>query len=140
MTDSSTTVRNYRDLFDLSGRNALVIGAGSGIGKATAQGLADFGANVTCADMDLEAASSVAAELTGRGATATAAQANIGNENDVQRLIEGFDRLDVLVCTPSINVRKPLAKVTAEEFDRVVGVNLRGSFFVMRAAGTKMAA
>src|SRR5688572_6084119 len=140
MTDSSTTVRNYRDLFDLSGRNALVIGAGSGIGKATAQGLADFGANVTCADMDLEAASSVAAELTGRGATATAAQANIGNENDVQRLIEGFDRLDVLVCTPSINVRKPLAKVTAEEFDRVIGVNLRGSFFVMRAAGTKMAA
>lgn len=142
MTDSSSssTINNYRDLFDLTGRNALVIGAGSGIGRATAQGLADFGANVTCADMNLEAAQSVAAELTARGSSATSAQANIGNEDDVQRLIASFDRLDVLICTPSINVRKPLAKVTAEEFDRVVGINLRGSFFVMRAAGTKMAA
>ena len=137
---SSSTIGNYRDLFDLAGRTALVIGAGSGIGRATAQGLADFGANVTCADMNLEAAASVAAELTARGSTAKAAQANIASEDDVQRLIDGSDRLDVLVCTPSINVRKPLAKVTAEEFDRVIGVNLRGSFFVMRAAGAKMAA
>ena len=141
MTDSSSsTVSNYRDLFDLKGRNALVIGAGSGIGRATAQGLADFGATVTCADMNLEAAQSVAAELTARGSEATAVKANIGDEADVQRVIDGFDRLDVLVCTPSINVRKPLAKITAEEFDRVIGVNLRGSFYVMRAAGSKMAA
>lgn len=140
MTDSSNpTVSNYRDLFDLKGRHALVIGAGSGIGRATAQGLADFGASVTCADMNLEAAQSVAAELTGRGSNATAAKANIGDEGDVQRLIDGFDRLDVLICTPSINVRKPLAKITSEEFGRVIGVNLRGSFYVMRAAGSKMA-
>ena len=133
------TVSNYRDLFDLTGRQALVIGAGSGIGRATAQGLADFGAHVTCADMNLEAAESVASELTGRGSTATAAQANIGSEDDVKRLIDGFDKLDVLVCTPSINVRKPLSQITAEEFDKVIGVNLRGSFFVMKAAGSKMA-
>jgi len=135
----SDRVSNYRDLFDLTGQRALVIGAGSGIGRATAQGLADFGANVTCADMNLDAAESVAAELKGRGASADAAQANISSEDDVKRLIDGFERLDVLVCTPSINVRKPLAKISAEEFDRVIGVNLRGSFFVMRAAGTKMA-
>jgi NAD(P)-dependent dehydrogenase (short-subunit alcohol dehydrogenase family) len=140
MTESRTAIRNYRDLFDLTGRHALVIGAGSGIGRATAQGLADFGASVTCADMNLEAAQSVASELAARGGSATAIRANIGDEADVTALIASLDRLDVLVCTPSINVRKPLAKVTAEEFDRVVGVNLRGSFFVMREAGAKMAA
>lgn len=140
MTDASTPIRNYRDLFDLTGRHALVIGAGSGIGRATAQGLADFGASVTCADLNLDAAQSVADELLARGGSATAAKANIGTEADVKALIGGIDRLDVLVCTPSINVRKPLAKVSAVEFDRVVGINLRGSFFVMREAGAKMAA
>src|SRR5690606_30121685 len=82
---------------------------------------------------------SVADELGKRGLAARAAQANIADENSVERLVDGFDRLDVLVCTPSINVRKPLAKLSAEEFDRVIGVNLRGSFFVMRAVGAKMA-
>lgn len=136
---ANDSIGNYRDLFDLSGKRALVIGAGSGIGRATAQGLADFGADVTCADMNLGAAEGVVAELKGRGSRATAVEANISDEASVQRLVDGFERLDVLVCTPSINVRKPLAKITAEEFDRVIGVNLRGSFFVMRAVGAKMA-
>ena len=140
MTDNATPVADYRDLFDLSGRRALVIGAGSGIGRATAQGLADFGAEVTCADVNLEAAQSVAAELQGRGSSATAVRANIVEEQAVEDLVGGFDRLDVLVCTPSINVRKPLAKISAEEFDRVINVNLKGNFFAMRAAGSKMAA
>ena len=50
---------NYRDLFDLTGKHALVIGAGSGIGRATVHGLADFGAQVTCADLDPKAAEAV---------------------------------------------------------------------------------
>lgn len=137
---SDTTISNYRDLFDLSGKHALIIGAGSGIGRATAQGLADFGASVTLADVNLDAAQGVASELSARGAAAAAVRANIGDEADVTALVEGLERLDVLVCTPSINVRKPLAKVTAEEFDRVIGINLRGSFFTLRAAGTRMAA
>src|SRR5690606_3130330 len=87
----------------------------------------------------LEAAQHVADELQGRGSRATAAQANIVEEDEVQSLVDGFDRLDVLVCTPSINVRKPLSKITAEEFDKVIGVNLRGNFFALRAAGSKMA-
>ena len=47
--------------------------------------------------------------------------------------------IDVLVCTPAINVRKPLAAVSAEEFDKVIGINLRGSFFALREAGKRMA-
>src|SRR5690554_3013133 len=131
---------NYRDLFDLSGKHVLVIGAGSGIGRATVHGLADFGATLTCADIDVKAAEAVASEATQRGASARGVRVDISSEADVKALIGSLERLDVLVCTPSINVRKPLANVTAEEFDRVVGINLRGSFFALREAGTRMAA
>ncbi len=130
---------NYRDLFDLTGKHALVIGAGSGIGRATVHGLADFGASVTCADLDQAAADAAAAEARSRGADARGVRADIASEADVKALVGSLDRLDVLVCTPSINVRKPLERVTAEEFDRVVGINLRGNFFALREAGARMA-
>ncbi len=131
---------NYRDLFDLSGKHALVIGAGSGIGRATVHGLADFGASMTCADLDPAAAQAVAAEASARGVEAVGVRADVSSESDVEELVSSLSALDVLVCTPAINVRKPLAKVTAEEFDRVVGINLRGSFFALREAGKRMAA
>ncbi len=130
---------NYRDLFDLTGKRALVIGAGSGIGRATVHGLADFGASVTCADLDQAAADAVAAEARERGSDARGVKADVASEADVKALVESMSALDVLVCTPSINVRKPLANVSADEFDRVVGINLRGNFFALREAGKRMA-
>jgi len=131
---------NYRDLFDLSGRNALVIGAGSGIGRATAKGLADFGARVTAADANLEAAEAAAAELRESGYDASGVQVDITDADQVRALVTGMPSLDALVCTPSINVRKKLTDITGEEFDRVIDVNLKGSFNVMKEAGTVMAA
>ncbi|MFO7544796.1 MAG: SDR family NAD(P)-dependent oxidoreductase [Trueperaceae bacterium] len=130
---------NYKDLFDLSGRHALVIGAGSGIGRATAQGLADFGAIVTCADVDEAAALSVADDLRNRGYDASHAAVNIVDEAQVKGVIDAMPKIDVLVCTPAINVRKPLLDVTGDEFDRVVNLNLKGNFFAMREAGRRMA-
>lgn len=130
---------DYKQLFDLSGRTALVIGAGSGIGRACADGLADFGAHVICADLNRDAAASATSELLAAGAQAEALHLDIADETSVREAIAGITPLDIVVCTPSINVRKPLAAVTAEEFDRVTGINLRGSFFVLREAGAKMA-
>jgi NAD(P)-dependent dehydrogenase (short-subunit alcohol dehydrogenase family) len=130
---------DYRKLFDLTGRAALVIGAGSGIGAAVAEGLADVGATVTCADLRLEAAAATAATLRAKGWPADAHAVDITDEAGVEALIAGLPGLDVLVCTPAINVRKPLLSLSGEEFDRVVGLNLKGSFLVMRAAGRRMA-
>lgn len=129
MTDAAP---NYRALFDLTGRRALVIGAGSGIGEAVAQGLAAFGANVTCADVNLEAAERVA---TGVG---KAVQLDVTDAGAVQRVVSELDALDILVSTPSINVRKPLLDYTEAEFERVVNLNLRGSFLALQAAGRRM--
>lgn len=131
---------NYRELFDLTGRNALVIGGASGIGRATVKGLADFGAAVTVADTNLEAAQAAAAELVAEGLQATAVSVDITDEQQVRQLVQSFTTLDALVCTPSINVRKRLTDITGEEFDRVINVNLKGSFNVMKEAGEVMAA
>jgi NAD(P)-dependent dehydrogenase (short-subunit alcohol dehydrogenase family) len=129
----------YRQLFDLQGRHALVIGGGSGIGVESAKGLADHGASVTIADVRLEGAETTAAAIVASGGRADAIALDIGDEADVERAIGGLEALDVLVCTPAINVRKVLLDYTLEEFERVMHLNMRGSFLVMRAAGRRMA-
>ncbi len=124
----------YHKLFDLTGRRALVIGAGSGIGEAVAQGLAAFGAQVTCADVNVEAAERVA-EGMGR-----AVALDITDAGQVERVVDELKGLEILVSTPSINVRKPLLDYTEAEFERVVNLNLKGSFLALQAAGRTMAA
>jgi NAD(P)-dependent dehydrogenase (short-subunit alcohol dehydrogenase family) len=131
---------DYRNLFDLSGRTALVIGAGSGIGAAVAEGLADAGATVTCADLALPQAQATRERLAGKGHTAHAAAIDITDEASVEAAFGALPVLDVMVCTPAMNVRKPLLDTTAAEFERVVNLNLKGSFLAMRAAGRRMAA
>jgi NAD(P)-dependent dehydrogenase (short-subunit alcohol dehydrogenase family) len=131
---------DYAKLFDLSGREALVIGAGSGIGAAVAEGLAAMGAAVACADVRVEAAAATADALTRSGARASSAAIDVTDEASVDAVIDALPALDVLICTPSVNVRKPLLETSTAEFDRVVGLNLKGSFIAMRAAGRRMAA
>jgi len=133
----------YDQMFRLDGRVAAVVGAGSGIGAAAAAGLAAHGARVVCADVNLESARAQAAEITRAGHAAEAAVVDITNAASVTDLVHAITTrhrtLDILVTTPSINVRKPIVRYADEEFDRVVGLNLKGSFRIMRAAGAVMA-
>jgi len=133
-------IEDYRTLFDLGGRHALVIGGASGIGAETSLGLADHGAFVTVADLAYAAADATAARIRERGGNAEAVALDITDEAAVEEVIGHLDALDVLVCSPAVNVRKPLLSLSTSEFDRVIDLNLRGSFFVMRAAGRRMAA
>lgn len=128
----------YAKLFDLAGRNALVIGAGSGIGQAAAEGLAAFGAHVGCADLDSAAAEATATMIRRDGGSAEPYELDIVDGPEIERVVNHLGRLDALVATPAINVRKPLLEVTPEEFDRVVRLNLKGSFLAMTAAGRRM--
>src|SRR5919112_1257531 len=96
---------DYRSMFDLNGKSALVVGAGSGIGEASAQGLAAFGASVVCADMNGEAARSTAAEISSEGGKAEALEIDMTDPGSVDAALEQIGTPDVLVSTPSVNVR-----------------------------------
>ncbi len=123
---------DYRSMFDLTDRKALVVGAGRGIGEAGAHALASFGAIVFCADADAESAESTAEEARSQGWKAEAVQLDMLDPESVRAAAELVGTPDVLVSTPSINVRKPVLEYTDEEFDRVVGLNLKGTFRLVR--------
>lgn len=131
-------------MFRLDGKTIAVIGAGSGIGQAVAIGAAAQGGRVCCLDLKADAAAATAAAITTAGGAAEAGACDITDETSVRDALvaaAGRDaRLDGVVCTPAINVRKAILKYTGEEFDRVVKVNLRGNFNVLQAAGQLMTA
>ncbi len=132
-------------MFRLDGKVVAVIGAGSGIGEAVARGAAAQGASyVACLDVNDEGASRVAASLSQAGTTSGHWPTDIADESAVQSAFESLvsaqGRLDAVVCTPAINVRKPILKYSGDEFDRVVRVNLRGNFNVLQTAGRIMTA
>ncbi|MCB9136856.1 MAG: SDR family oxidoreductase [Caldilineaceae bacterium] len=131
---------DYTNLFDLTGRTALVIGGGSGIGRAAAQGLAAQGATVICADLREEQAAETAALIIQAGGQAETRAFDMTDPFQITALFKSMDAPHILVTTPSVNVRKPMLDITPEEFDRVINLNLKGTFFVMQEAGRAMAA
>jgi NAD(P)-dependent dehydrogenase (short-subunit alcohol dehydrogenase family) len=132
------------NIFDLTGRVTAVIGAGSGIGEAVALGAARAGATVTCLDINADAAARVATRARADGGTCEAGALDIRDPSAVDAaflsLRDTHGGLDVVICTPSINVRKKILDYRDDELDRVLDLNLKGNFAVLRAAGRIMTA
>jgi NAD(P)-dependent dehydrogenase (short-subunit alcohol dehydrogenase family) len=130
------------DIFRFDGKTVVVIGAGSGIGRAVAIGAAQRGAHVGCADVNTDAARTTAETIVREGGAADHAALDITDAAATDRVLDQFasarGRLDGLACTPGINVRKKLLDYSENEFDRVVRLNLKGSFNVVRSAGRIM--
>ncbi len=131
---------NHANLFDLTGRTVVVIGAGSGIGAAAAQGVAAFGARLIAGDLQADAAESTAAKVREAGGEASAHAVDVTDRASVEALLDAAGEVDALVATPAVNVRKPLLDTTLDEFRKVVRLNLEGSFLAMTAAGRRMRA
>jgi NAD(P)-dependent dehydrogenase (short-subunit alcohol dehydrogenase family) len=131
----------YRAMFRLDGKTALALGAASGIGKASAEVLAALGATVICADKNKEGVETTAADIGLLGPTeAHVVDANSGQSVDaLAAAIEtNHKRLDIAVTTPAIHVRKLMCDYTDDEYNRVADLNLRGTFFFLRAFGRMM--
>ncbi|MDQ1619687.1 MAG: hypothetical protein QOE19_2256 [Actinomycetota bacterium] len=126
---------DYSGLFRLDGRRAVVVGAGSGIGRESALALAAHGATVVCADRDEAAATATA----GAGEGLSSYRLDVLDGAAVTRAADELGPVDVLVMSAGTNVRKRLLDYSPEEFDRVLRLNLRASFDLMRAFGAGMA-
>jgi len=130
--------------FRLDGKVAAVVGAGSGIGAAVAEACARHGARVACLDAAEGQAKAVAGRIVAAGGAAESARLDLRDGAGVDAALDGLKarhgRLDIAICTPSINVRKTVLAYSDEEVDRVLSLNLKGNFNLLRAAGRIMTA
>jgi NAD(P)-dependent dehydrogenase (short-subunit alcohol dehydrogenase family) len=125
----------------LDGRSAIVTGAGSGVGRASARRFAEEGARVVCADVDLEGAKETVRRIEAAGGTAVPVGADVSVEADVAAMVaagvEAFGRLDIVfnnVGVPTPRLGMAFEEHTVEDFDRLFAVNVRGVFLGCRHA------
>lgn len=126
----------------LKGKVALITGAAGGIGGAAALTLAEEGAAVALVDLRLEAAESVAQQVTSAGADAVAMEADVADEDAVaaavERTVDTFGTVDVLLNNAGLALQRSLIETSVEEWERVMSVNLRGSFLFIKHAAPRM--
>jgi len=133
-----TAEATRKDLFDLTGRVALVTGAGQGLGRIFCETLAEFGAEIAVADINEAGANETAALVKGLGRRSIAVKADVCNPDDVDQMVEktlaAFGTIDILVNNAGISAKAhKIADMPVEDWDRVMAVNLRGVFLCLRA-------
>jgi len=133
------------ELFDLSGKIAVVTGGSRGLGREMVLAFAEAGADVVIASRKLDACERLAAEVEGLGRRALPVACHVGKWDDCDALVERaygeFGTVDVLVNNAGMSPLYPSLEAVSEElFDKVIGVNLKGPFRLMALVGTRMAA
>lgn len=132
-----------KNKFDLAGKIAVVTGGGSGIGRAIAITMAQQGATSIILDLSLEAADKVVKEITDEGGQAEAYVCDVADHESVKKVFSealGSRSLDILVNNAGIAHVGNILNTTAEDFDRVLGVNIKGVFNTLQAGVEAMKA
>jgi gluconate 5-dehydrogenase len=133
----------FSGLFNLTGKVALIVGGGGGIGGAIAHALADHGARVVIADLNIDSARLVAQTCARPNALGSlAVQLDITNVDLVRQVVGAIEfetqRIDILVNSAGINIRKPVIDYAPEEWQRIIDVNLSGVFYVTQTVARGM--
>lgn len=127
----------------LSGKVAAITGAARGIGKACAKRFLDDGVKVVISDVDANGLAATAAEL-GRPDALRTVVGNVARRADVDQLVatavKEFGRLDIMVNNAGVARNRDILDITEEEFDEIIGINLKGAFFGVQAAARQMIA
>jgi NAD(P)-dependent dehydrogenase (short-subunit alcohol dehydrogenase family) len=133
---------HVRELFDLTGKTAIVTGGGSGIGRQMAQALAELGANLVLCARKVERCEHAAAELSQLGVKAIGLRCDVRDPEQVQAVVdrtrEELGGIDVLLNNAGVTWGAPAADVPREGWQKVVDVNLNGTFFFSQAVGRHM--
>lgn len=130
------------NLFDLTGRLAVITGGGTGIGYAIAEGLASQGARVVLAGRRQNVVQAAAEKIAGRGGTAEAVVLDVTDGSAIREVMQGVrvrhGRLDILVNNAGINRRMPYFQLEPTDWEAVLDTNLKGAFFCAQAAAKIM--
>lgn len=130
------------DLFDLSNRKAIVTGAGRGLGRAIAIGLAQFGADVAIVSRTRAQLEETAAEVAKTGRKVLILPSDVSKKSEVgsvvRTVVEKWGRLDILVNNAGVDAAQPSLDYKEEDWDFVLDVNLKGYFLFAQAAGRVM--
>ena len=131
-----------QELFDLSGKTAIVTGGSRGIGKEMAEGLAEAGANLMLCARRSEWLDETVAEFTGRGFSVTGKAGDVSKPDDVQAVVdeavEKFGALDILINNAGVSWGSMPEEMTLDQWQKVIDVNLTGCFLMAQAAGREM--
>jgi NAD(P)-dependent dehydrogenase (short-subunit alcohol dehydrogenase family) len=137
-------VVNVAELFRLDGKTALVTGGGRGLGRYSAEALAEAGANVVVCSRTVEACQDVARGVVEQGGRALAVQCDVTRQTDVERVVaatrEAFGGVDILVNNSGTAWDAPAENMPLDRFIRVQEVNVTGTFLMAQAAGREMIA
>ena len=133
---------NMSELFDISGRKALVTGAARGIGKVLALALAGAGCDVSLVGLHLEGVEETASEINRMGVKAVALQADVSKKEEVDRAFatteREFGRLDICVNNAGVSFQMPVEEMPEEEWDKIIDTNMKGVFLCSQAAARIM--
>jgi NAD(P)-dependent dehydrogenase (short-subunit alcohol dehydrogenase family) len=134
--------KNVKELFDLSGKTAIVTGGSRGIGKEMAEGLAEAGATLMLCARRQEWLDETVAEFAERGFSVAGKVCDVSKADDVQALVDEtvskFGSVDVLVNNAGISWGAMPEEMTVEQWQKVIDVNLTGCFLMAQAAGRQM--
>ncbi len=139
---SNVAKKTIAQIFDLTGKGAIVTGGGMGIGRAIVMRLVEAGAAVMIVDIDMDAAGKVVQRVKEKGGKAEAIKADIRSLADAKKVaeatVQAFGSLDILVNNAGIYPISKALDTTEELWDRVLDINLKGTFFFCQAAAREM--
>jgi NAD(P)-dependent dehydrogenase (short-subunit alcohol dehydrogenase family) len=130
------------ELFDLSGRVAIVTGTSRGLGQYFARALAKCGADLVLTSRHLDSLQPFEEEIRKLGRRAVPLELDVTSQTSIEAMVEAAERsygkIDILVNNAGMNIRKPAVDVTWDDWNKILDTNLRGSFFVAQAVAKRM--